>query len=223
MGETCVGSLGWEDPLKKGKAIHSSILAWTVPWTVYPWGHKEWDKTEQLLLSLSLCLGFSEIQVSPLWMGRVGSELWESQRLEGQAPVPLLLSPHYLWARAPVHPTVGVVLSSLSFCILWSQGLCCCGLRAWTSDTISAGLSDLPLLIYRYLEFSCLLLCRVKAPLLSCGHFTVCILKVRDKGRFFTLLCFWPLSFSLHSFFFFYCHHKFSFSIMSYCLEPYSI
>ena len=34
MGETCVRFLGWEDPLKKGKAIHSSILPWSVPWTV---------------------------------------------------------------------------------------------------------------------------------------------------------------------------------------------
>ena len=34
MGETCVGFLGWEDPLKKGKAIHSSILPRSVPWTV---------------------------------------------------------------------------------------------------------------------------------------------------------------------------------------------
>ena len=34
MQETWVRSLGWEDPLKKGKAIHSSILAWRIPWTV---------------------------------------------------------------------------------------------------------------------------------------------------------------------------------------------
>ena len=26
--------LGWEDPLEKGKAAHSSILAWRIPWTV---------------------------------------------------------------------------------------------------------------------------------------------------------------------------------------------
>ena len=26
--------LGWEDPLEKGKATHSSILAWRIPWTV---------------------------------------------------------------------------------------------------------------------------------------------------------------------------------------------
>ena len=30
MWETWVQSLGWEDPLEKGKATHSSILAWTV-------------------------------------------------------------------------------------------------------------------------------------------------------------------------------------------------
>ena len=34
MRETWVQSLGWEDPLEKGKATHSSILAWRTPWTV---------------------------------------------------------------------------------------------------------------------------------------------------------------------------------------------
>ena len=32
--ETWVRSLGWEDLLEKGKAAHSSILAWRTPWTV---------------------------------------------------------------------------------------------------------------------------------------------------------------------------------------------
>ena len=32
MRETWVRSLGWEDPLEKGKATHSSILAWIIPW-----------------------------------------------------------------------------------------------------------------------------------------------------------------------------------------------
>ena len=36
MQETWVGSLGWEDPLKEGMAIHSSILAWRIPWTEEP-------------------------------------------------------------------------------------------------------------------------------------------------------------------------------------------
>ena len=34
MKETWVRSLGWEDPLKKGKVTHSSILAWRIPWTI---------------------------------------------------------------------------------------------------------------------------------------------------------------------------------------------
>ena len=34
MWETWVRSLGWEDPLEKGTANHSSILAWRIPWTV---------------------------------------------------------------------------------------------------------------------------------------------------------------------------------------------
>ena len=34
MRETPVQFLGWEDPLEKGKATHSSILAWRIPWTV---------------------------------------------------------------------------------------------------------------------------------------------------------------------------------------------
>ena len=34
MWETWVESLGWEDTLEKGKAIHSSFLAWRIPWTV---------------------------------------------------------------------------------------------------------------------------------------------------------------------------------------------
>ena len=34
MRETWVQSLGWEDPLEKGKSTHSSILAWRIPWTV---------------------------------------------------------------------------------------------------------------------------------------------------------------------------------------------
>ena len=37
MWETWVHSLGWEDPLEKGKATHSSILAWRIPWVAKSW------------------------------------------------------------------------------------------------------------------------------------------------------------------------------------------
>jgi len=38
MQETQVQSLGQEEPLEKGKATHSSILAWRIPWTEEPGG-----------------------------------------------------------------------------------------------------------------------------------------------------------------------------------------
>ena len=38
MQETWVQSLGWKDPLEKGMADHSSILAWRIPWTEDPDG-----------------------------------------------------------------------------------------------------------------------------------------------------------------------------------------
>ena len=47
MGETWVQSLGWEDLLEKGKATHSSVLAWRIPW-----GCKELDMTERLTHTL---------------------------------------------------------------------------------------------------------------------------------------------------------------------------
>ena len=58
MQETWVRPLGQEDPLEKGTATHSSILAWRIPWTrslvgYSPWGCKELDMTEQLTLLLS--------------------------------------------------------------------------------------------------------------------------------------------------------------------------
>ena len=44
MRETWVRSLGWEDPLEKGRATHTSILTWRIPWTI-PYS-KESDTTE---------------------------------------------------------------------------------------------------------------------------------------------------------------------------------
>ena len=38
MQETWVWSLGWEDPLEKRMATHSSVLVWRIPWTEEPGG-----------------------------------------------------------------------------------------------------------------------------------------------------------------------------------------
>ena len=51
--ETWVQSPCWEDPLEKGMATHSSILAWRIPWTEEPdglqsMGSQELDTAEQV-------------------------------------------------------------------------------------------------------------------------------------------------------------------------------
>ena len=53
---TQVPSLGQEDPMEKGMTIHSSILAWRIPWTEESggyslWGLTELDTTEKLSLT----------------------------------------------------------------------------------------------------------------------------------------------------------------------------
>ena len=60
MQETQVWSLSQEDPLEKGMATHSSILAWRIPWTEEPgglqsMGHKESDMTGQLTHTQGQC------------------------------------------------------------------------------------------------------------------------------------------------------------------------
>ena len=57
MQETWIRSLGLEDPLKKGKATHSNIPSWRIPWTeqlgrLQFWHYKQSSKTEWLTLSL---------------------------------------------------------------------------------------------------------------------------------------------------------------------------
>ena len=54
MQETWLWSLGWEDPLEKGKATHSSILAGELYGLYSPWGRKESNMTERLSLVLAI-------------------------------------------------------------------------------------------------------------------------------------------------------------------------
>ena len=62
MTDTWVQSLAWEDPLEKGMATHSSILALEIPWTEEPGGlqpmgvTKELDMTYQLNNNSNKCL-----------------------------------------------------------------------------------------------------------------------------------------------------------------------
>ena len=48
--EVWVQSLGWEDPLEKGMATHSSILAWEILWSEEPGGYNPWGPKSQTQL-----------------------------------------------------------------------------------------------------------------------------------------------------------------------------
>jgi len=76
MWETWVRSLGREDPRKKGKATHSSILAWRIPWTV---GSKESDATFTFRISHTSVLPIDhwiklDHMTTPRYKG--GWEMW---------------------------------------------------------------------------------------------------------------------------------------------------
>ena len=54
MQETWVWSMGWEDPLEKGKTDHFSILAWRIPWTVQSMGSQRVGHGWAIFTSLHL-------------------------------------------------------------------------------------------------------------------------------------------------------------------------
>ena len=62
--ETPVQLLGWEDPLEKGKATHSRILAWRIPWTYSPRGRKGLETPGRLPLSCFQAPGWHQEQVA---------------------------------------------------------------------------------------------------------------------------------------------------------------
>ena len=70
MQETQVQFLGWEDPLKKEMATHSSITAWEIPWTEEPgglqsMGLKELDMTKWLSTAYGILVPGPEIEPTP--------------------------------------------------------------------------------------------------------------------------------------------------------------
>ena len=73
MWETWVWSLGWEDPLEKGKATHSNILAWRIPF-----GRKESNMTERLSLSAAAAAVTSVVSDS----------VWPHRRQPPRLPCP---------------------------------------------------------------------------------------------------------------------------------------
>ena len=77
MQETRVWALGWEDPLEKEMAIHSSTIAWKIPWTEEP-GRLQSMGSQRVrhdwATSLSKCLGKTLIPFSLVSFSLVSDE-----------------------------------------------------------------------------------------------------------------------------------------------------
>ena len=115
MWETLVQSLGWEDPLEKEMATHSSILAWRIPWTeefirlqsmgLQRVGHKWTINTFTFLLILLIFLGASKLQMHSFIVCRV----WVFVVVQSLRCLWLFVTPWTVSCQA-----------SLSFTISWS-------------------------------------------------------------------------------------------------------
>ena len=117
MWETWVLSLGWEDPLEKGKATHCSILAWRVPWTVYSPCHKESDTTERLSLPHTLsCITLS---------GEISKSLpFPSRRFYPLLSVSFSVSPTCIFQAIPRHggkPLTTIRFLTFSIVFSWAS------------------------------------------------------------------------------------------------------
>ena len=67
MHLTRVRYLGWEDPLEKGMASHSSILAWRIPWTIRSMSPKESHMIEGLSRHFT-SLNITKVIYSSFWV-----------------------------------------------------------------------------------------------------------------------------------------------------------
>ena len=106
MQETQVQSHGWEDPLEKEMATHSSTLAWEIPWmedssSYSPWGCQESDTTDQLHFHF---MAESEEELKSLLMkvkedsGKVGLKL-NIQKAKIMVSSPISQSHHFMANR----------------------------------------------------------------------------------------------------------------------------
>ena len=88
MQETWVQSLGWEDPLEKGTAIHSSILAWRIPWTVHGVA-KSWTRLSGFHFSF-FCVTYALLSRRSLTVMTDENMTENMKQIKGHRPLDLL-------------------------------------------------------------------------------------------------------------------------------------
>ena len=93
MQEMWVHSLGWEDPLEKEMATHSSIFAWRIPWTEEPGGFTESDTTEYVR---TLIRGRGLTQLCKSVIAPPLSRLKNDQKIRGMKLRAIISQIHFL-------------------------------------------------------------------------------------------------------------------------------
>ena len=122
--ETWVQSLGWEDPQEKGKATHSSILAWRIPWTVQSMGSQrvghDWATFPFTYLRPYVVVSHPEFpQGSPWGVAAVqcllyGGNSFLPELSQGSLPHVGGLQCWWLW-----HPMFSNMAGNIPFLTLW--------------------------------------------------------------------------------------------------------
>ena len=134
MRETWVRSLGWEDPLEKGQATHSSILAWRIPWTVHG-VTKSWTQLSGFHFSLSGGISSKEPQVTKrpgfgLWVGKIWRRAWQPSPVffPGESHGQRSLVGYSPWGHKESDMTKGTLASvyiHTVICCCWSLNFKC--------------------------------------------------------------------------------------------------
>ena len=114
MQETWVWSLGWEDPLEKGMATHSSILAWRIPWTEEPGGlHSTGSQRVGHDWATSLSLSFTFEGLLILWLQVISTQSLCTQNDTYCTTKPEILPTVNPWSCLPPNPFISTMAFSL--------------------------------------------------------------------------------------------------------------
>ena len=97
MQETWVRSLGWEDPLETGKATHSSILAWEIPWTVHRGVAKSLTRLSNIHFHFDHLYLHDYFEFFPVRLGFSMSYLLMREKPSSQLPWLELTAVYFRW------------------------------------------------------------------------------------------------------------------------------
>ena len=146
--QTSVQSLGWEVPLEKGMAIHSSILAWRIPWTEKPGGlqslgsqSRTWLKTSLVVQWIRIHLPMCDTTVGPVCSKPHAPQQERPLQWEARArvaPAPCNLRKSSQSNEDPAQPQTNKYSCSRTLNIHWKDWC-----WSWNSNTLATWCEEL--------------------------------------------------------------------------------